>query len=135
MRYQLLDSVVRKSASKATWATLQEEICVYNLQGYTYGVFVLLKKYFKTSIPHSFFRAIRPSRFKLSILKYKIAHTDIFSQDNRFKAGIERFILIFFLSPEPIWKKMLLFIYPEVIFTPLVIVWRRVTLLNLGSNK
>lgn len=145
IRYQLLDAVIRRSklslqASRNIakqsqkglppfdsaqgklprndiWEGLARTIKEYRLEGYLYGVFVLLKKYFKTPIPRSFLLAIRPSRFALDVTRFATSHTDIFSQDSRMKAGIGRFILIFLLSPEPLWKKMLLFIHPEVLST------------------
>jgi len=117
IRYQLLDAVARKNMLKETWEELEATIRNFHLEGYTYGVFLLLKKYFKTPIPPSFLQTIRPDSLKFQVTSYKINHTDIFSQDSRMKAGIERFILIFFLSPEPLWKKSFLFIHPEVLYT------------------
>jgi len=113
MRYQLLDAVIRKGFRE--WRKLVQSIKEYELEGYVYGVFVLLKKYFHTPIPPSFFTSICPSRFALYVSRFAIRHVDIFSQDTRTKAGIQRFLLIFLLSPNPIWKKALLIIHPEVI--------------------
>lgn len=115
IRYQLLDAVIRKGFND--WKELAQTIKEYKLEGYVYGVFVLLKRYFKTPIPSSFFSAICPPSYKLQVLSYKVQHIDIFSQDSRTKAGVKRFILIFLLSPEPLWKKIVLFIHPEVIYT------------------
>jgi len=98
---------------------LVQTIKKYHLEGYVYGVFILLKKYFKTPLPPSFLRVIRPPSFKFQVTSYKINHTDIFCQDNRVNAGISRFILIFLLSPNPFWKKMFLFLHPEVLHTAL----------------
>ena len=156
IRYQLLDAVIRKSSlsfrakgeksSEAQfasrflsrnkllrndWKELARTIKEYRLEGYLYGVFILLKKYFKTPIPQSFFTSIRPSIYptspfsfewlrgagKLIVIKYIVRHVDIFSQDSRMKAGMERFILIFLLSPEPFWRKTTLFVHPEVLYT------------------
>jgi hypothetical protein len=141
MRYQLLDSVVRKSrlsfrtiseksrsgtrfarslandtgARDDAWEELVHTINDYHLQGYTYGVFLLLKKYFHTPIPPSFLQSIRPKWYMLHVTCYIVKHVDIFSQDTRTKAGIQRFILIFLLSPNPWWKKILLAIHPQTI--------------------
>jgi len=113
IRYQLLDAVIRRGFYD--WKKLAQTIKDYRLEGYVYGAFVLLKKYFKTPIPRSFLLTICPSRFALYVTHFKIRHVDIFSQDNRTKAGIERFILIFLLSPESFWKKTLLFLHPDII--------------------
>jgi hypothetical protein len=115
VRYQLLDAVIRKASNKQTWKDLQNNILQYNLEGYVYGVFILLTKYFKTPIPKSFFHAIRPSSFKKRVNMHYLKRVDIFSQDHRVKAGVVRFILIFLLSPEPIWKKMSIFFYIKIL--------------------
>jgi len=114
VRYQLLDAVIRKNGTKNAWNDVQNTIREYRLEGYVYLAFVLLKKYFKTPIPRSFLAAIRPSHLKFQISHFVAHHVDIFSQDSRTKAGIERFMLIFLLSPEPWRRKLLLFLHPEV---------------------
>lgn len=115
MRYQLLDAVIRKGSRE--WGELANTIKEYKLEGYIYGVFVLLKKYFKTPIPSSFLTVIRPRSYMLYVTRYIIKYVNIFSQDSRMKAGIQRIFLIFLLSPEPFWKKLLLFIHPKVLYT------------------
>jgi len=114
IRYQLLDSVVRKSMRPKSLRELKETILSFQLEGYVYLVFILLKKYCKIPIPQSFLTSIQPSPFKKWITDIFLKRIDIFSGDSRLKAGIERFILIFFLSPEPLWRKSFLFIHPEV---------------------
>ena len=115
IRYQLLDSVIRKSVTTEIWSDLATTINQYQLQGYIYPVFTLLKKYCKTSIPRSFFRSIESSPFNKRVQDIFLKRVDIFSSDSRFKAGIERFMLVFLLSPEPIWKKSLLIIHPDML--------------------
>lgn len=117
VRYQLLDAVIRKSATKKVWNDVQNTVTEYHLEGYLYLVFIILRKYFKTPVPQSFITAIRPSLSKRKVSSHFFKRVDIFSQDNRVKAGIERFILIFLLSPEPLAKKLFLFIHPEVLHT------------------
>ncbi|MFH1188855.1 MAG: nucleotidyltransferase family protein [bacterium] len=117
VRYQLLDTIIRKSATKKTWNDVQNTVTTYRLEGYVYTVFILLRKYFKTPIPQSFFTTICLSPFKKKISNYLIKRVDVFSQDSRMRAGIKRFILIFLFSPEPWVKKLLLFIHPEVLYT------------------
>ena len=130
VRYQLLDAVIRKSVTRSArpfdfaqgdmhglWKELEHTIKKYQLEGYAYGVFMLLKKYFKTPIPQSFISEIQPSSFKRRVSAYFLKRVDIFSQDSRVNAGISRFILIFLLSPNPLWKKLFLFFQPEVLYT------------------
>jgi len=116
-RYQLLDAAIRKSAPrKDMWGELANTIKDYKLEGYVYGVFLLLKKYFKTPIPPSFILAIRPKWYMLHVACYIVKHVDIFSQESRIKAGIQRFILIILLSPNPFWIKIFIFFHPEVLY-------------------
>ena len=119
VRYQLLDAVIRRSTTKEMWRALITTIKEYRLDGYVYLVFVLLKKYYKTPLPPSFIPTITPPPFKKWIAHKIAKRTNIFSQDTRAKAGITRFILIFLLSPEPMWKKIFLFVHPEVVHTEL----------------
>lgn len=113
IRYQLLDSVIRKRFDD--WESLAQTIKEYRLEGYIYGVFILLKKYYKTPISSAFINTICSSRYTLHVARFAINKVDIFSQENRTKAGIARFILIFLLSPESFLKKTLLFFHPEVL--------------------
>lgn len=115
VRYQLLDSVIRKGATRKVWYDVEKTIITYHLQGYLYLVFILLDKYFKTPIPQSVISTIQPSLFKKSASTYLVKKKDIFSQDDRTKAGIERFILVFLLSPEPFWRKIFLIGHPTTI--------------------
>ncbi len=123
IRYQLLDAVIRKSATNKVWAELTHTIQSYQLNSYIYFVFVLLKKYCKTPIPRSFLSIIRPSPFKKAVTDMFSRRVDVFSGDSRLKAGVERFILIFFLSPEPFGKKLLLFVHPDVLGLTVKVAW------------
>lgn len=123
IRYQLLDAVIRKSATHKVWAELTHTIQSYQLNSYIYLVFILLKKYCKTPIPRSFISLIRPSPFKKAITDIFSRRVDVFSGDSRLKAGVERFILIFFLSPEPFGKKLLLFVHPDVLALTIKVAW------------
>jgi signal peptidase I len=121
VRYRLLDAVIRKgsltnyTSRNNMWVDLANTIKIFHLEGYCYGVFLFLKKYFKTPIPQSFFIAIHPKRYMLLIINFMYPRVDVFSQNNRTVAGITRFILIFFLSPEPLWKKIMIMIYFDTV--------------------
>lgn len=131
VRYQFLDTIIRTSSLSfrspiggeksrnakrfGNWEELAAIIKEYRLEGYLYLVFVILKKYYKTPIPPSFFRAIAPSRFALYVIHHIAQRVDIFSQNNQVQERIERMIFVFFLSPEPFIKKALLFFHPETI--------------------
>ncbi len=115
IRFQLLDIVIRKSQNKKTWEELKKIISIFQFNGYLFAVFVLAKNKFKTPFPQSFITDTQPSFFKRIFCLFFLKRVDIFSQESRVKAGIKRFILIFLLSPEPLWKKILLFFHKDTI--------------------
>lgn len=115
IRYQLLDGVIRKGASKKIWIELAQTIRVFQLEGYVYLVFIFLRKYCKTPVPKVFMDEIQPTPFKKWISNFFYRRVDVFGGDSRLKAGIERLMLIILLSPEPMGKKLLLFIHPDTI--------------------
>ncbi len=126
LRYQLLDSIIKKRSSldnsvqgklshKSMWEELQQTIRDYQLEGYVYGVFLLLKKYYNTPFPKSFLLDIRPRSYTLFFIRYIINHVEIFNQESRTYAGIKRFIIIFLLSPNKLSKKINIIFDPEVV--------------------
>lgn len=81
-------------------------IAKYKLSNFTGPVFHLSQKHFSTALPG-------PLRKEGMTLK-KI---NVFDDQTRFEAGVERFSNLFHLSPNPIWVKMWVFLNPEVILT------------------
>lgn len=134
-RYFLLNCVITKSASPLVWKNVKETILKYRLQGYVYLVFVLLKKHYKTPVPSRLLRSIAPSWGKRKILLSLVNKIDIFSQDARLNAGVERFILIFILSPEPVWKKMYVFFHPDTLQSTFFILKKKIVKSFKVNNK
>lgn len=128
-RYQFLDVIIRKHCTKKIWREIQTTIHKYELEGYLYLVFVLLKKHFKTPIPKEFMMKITPSWFKKIVSTYYSNHINIFNIDTQLKAGIGRFILVFLLSPNPIWKKIFLLFYPDTINALLTVIKKQGSIL------
>lgn len=129
VRYSLLNSVILKSKSSLFWKKLRLTIKKFHLEGYSYLPFLILKRYYKTPIPPSFISSIVPSWSKKKISWFLLQKTNIFNNDSRFKAGIERFILIFVLSPSPIWKKIWVFFHKDTIQTILSLIRK------IGANS
>lgn len=123
VRYQLLDAVVRKAGNEKVWKDITHTILSFQLDGYLYLVFILLRKYCKTPIPNSFLRMIRPNGFKKIAIDVFESQCNVFGEGSRLKAGIERFVLVFLLSPEPMWRKALLFVYPETLISIIRVIW------------
>ncbi len=126
-RYELMDKVIRRSGfRKPDWEKMAEMVGRYQVSGYVYPVFVLLKKYYHTPIPGFFLGRIRPAKDKLGYLKPLLQNdTLIFDDEPRLQAGRERFKHLFHLSPKPLWQKMGVFINRAVIYSVWWLFWMR----------
>ena len=118
------DSSLRSSLRMTGWESLLQKIKKYHLQNFVYPVFVLLKKYYKTPLPKNFFHQIEPSNLQ-TLKLYNFKNLNIFDDEPRIKAGINRFKYLFFFSPNPLWKKALVFLNPQVIYSVLWTLKRR----------
>ena len=86
-RLDFLDTVIRKShLKKQDWIDIKTTINDYYLENYIGPVFFLLKKYYSTSVPDFI-------NFK-SFINYK--NLNIFDDESRLEAGVNRFKNIFF---------------------------------------
>ncbi len=114
-RYEFLNKVIKKTKNKEKFF---KEILViikkYKLNNFSYPVFYLLKKYYQTPLPNDFLSRIKPSSF-LTLKLYNFKNLNIFNDEPRLKAGISRFLNLFLLSPNPWWKKILVFFNFQVI--------------------
>ena len=126
-RYQFLDRVIRFSISwqKSTkkdllWLNLSKLINRYQLNNFVYPSFLLLKKYYATPLPQSFLLSIKPKNFLTSQLINRLIKINIFNDESRIKAGINRFLNLFLFSPQPIWQKLMVFFHPQVVYS---IIW------------
>ena len=107
----------------------------YRLQNFVYPVFLLLKKYYKTPIPVSFFKSIQPINSLILKLVNSLTKTNIFNDEPRITAGIRRFQNLFWLSPEPLWRKLFVFVNPQVVYTIIWLVVRRLKGLRVIKLK
>jgi len=55
-----------------------------------------------------------------------INYDNIFNDEPRLHAGINRFKNLFLLSPGPLWKKILIFFNPQVIFAVFWVFWKKI---------
>ncbi len=121
-RYQFLDTVIRRGLNsrshrndkKINWQRIAQKIKEYQLQNFVYPVFFLLKKHYHTPIPSSFLSSIKPSSVDTFTPLHKI---NIFNDEPRIRAGIKRFLYLFLLSPNPFYKKILVFFNPAVVYS------------------
>lgn len=116
-RYRFLDTVIKKCRPTANdWEKIQLIINNYRLNNFVYPVFILLKKYYKTPFPGQFIRNIQPVNPLTRKLVNLLISTNIFDDPSRFRAGVNRFINLFLLSPNPWRKRLLVFTNLNVIY-------------------
>jgi hypothetical protein len=126
-RFQFFDIVVRKSKLNArNWQNIGKTIAKYQLNNFAYPVFYLAKKYYQTPIPNSFLKQIKPVNPLANKLINKLTLNSILTDEPRIKAGVNRFKNLFFLSPNPLWKKIFVFFNPQVIYSIFFVVFNRI---------
>lgn len=118
-RLYFIHELVRINRKKIKWDELINTVKRFSLEAYIYPAFLLMGRYFRTPLPRSIWKRLTIQSYKKKVIEFSIRNSDIFSEDTRLRAGVLRFTLIFLLSPEPIWKKILLFIHPDTITTAL----------------
>lgn len=118
-RLEFLAKIISKNI-KTNWEEIGTTILTYKLQNFVYPVFLLLRKYYKTSIPQIFLRQIIPASGKLNYINKNILKINIFNDEPRIRSGVTRFKNLLFLSPQPWWKRLLIIFNLQVIYS---IIW------------
>lgn len=90
-------------------------IIKYKLQNYIYPVFIFMERYYGIKIPRSFLTNLRPGWFARWYIDRFIKENDRFENQTRIAAGIERFRNIFFLSPQPFYLRIRIFLRREIL--------------------
>ena len=119
-RLEFLDKVIRKAfpvSPPEVFLALTKKVLDYRLQNFVYPVFLLLKKYYQTPLPDKFLNSIRPDQKRLSYIKKNILKINIFNDETRIQAGINRFKNLFFLSPHPLWRRLMIVFNIQVIYS------------------
>lgn len=125
-RYEFLNQVIKKTKKlNETLTKVQDDIEKYKLNNFVYPVFYLLKKHYQTPLPNNFLSQIKPSNF-LTLKLYNFRNFNIFDDETRIQAGIHRFLNLFLLSPNPWWKKILVFFNFQVIAAVLWSVYKKI---------
>lgn len=135
-RYQFMDKIIRSQQFRAgrnnnnkEWEEISQKIKEYRLENFVFPAFKLLEKYYDSPIPRSFFISLKPLHLYTLIFFHK---TNIFDSEPRIIAGINRFKNLFFLSPQPLWEKVLVFLNPQVVYSVFWIMWKK--LFSFFSN-
>jgi len=116
-RYDFMKSIISKEQQNfSKIAKLAKE---YKLMNFIYPVFLILQKYYGLNFDRDFLNDIRPDSSFARVRKmlYKL---NIFDEEQRINSGIERFKNLFYLSPEPFFRKVMVFLDKQVIYT---IIW------------
>ncbi len=116
-RYHLLHNIIKKQ--KIDFKEVVKKIQKYNMANFVFPVYFFLKKYYESPIPDMFLRQIKPHAKTERYIKRNIFPTNILEGELRLQSGIDRFRHIFFLSPNPLRKKILAFLEPQVIYSVL----------------
>lgn len=127
-RLDFLNKVVRKSRlSINDWQNIASTINKYQLTNFVYPVFVLLKKYYQTPLPDFMYGSVVTDPY------YNFKNLNIFNDEPRLHAGVNRFVLIFLLSPRPLWRKLFIFFNPAAIGSILWVIWKKLS--SFFSNQ
>ena len=116
-RLDLLDKVIRMNLNNELLKQVQEDILKYKLQNFVYPVFLLLKKYYSTPLSRKFLDSIKPDERKMRYIQKNILRINIFDDETRIQAGVTRFRNLFFLSLNPIWRKILIIFNIQVLYS------------------
>jgi hypothetical protein len=116
-RLELLHRVIvrahRERGGKKLFTDLAQKVKEYRLENFITPIFFLLRKYYNTPLP--------------TYLTIEKIDVNIFDSEPRVAGGVRRFINLFFLSPNPPWKKLLVFLEPQVIVYVLFALGRKLS--------
>lgn len=115
-RLEFLAKIIKMNKS-VDWQKIAVEINNYNLQNFVYPVFLMLRKYYSVIFFANFISSIQPKKRVIKYINDNILKMNIFDGDSRIRAGITRFKNLFYLSPNPWWKKVLVIFNPAVIYS------------------
>src|SRR3989344_5224599 len=115
-RLSFIDKVIRKD-KKIDWKEMAEKIEEYKLNNFMYPGLLLLKKYFLTPVDGNIMSGLKPGRRESAFIQHKALKENIFNDEERISAGINRIKYIFILSSEPLIKKFLVFFQPAVLYS------------------
>ncbi len=125
-RYDFIDKIIKTSTPD--YKRITEVIKKYHLQNFVYPCFIILKKYYKTPINKNMLKEIKPNKRLLYYIKNNILDIDVFDEEERVDGGKRRFKMIFFLSPYPIYRKILIFFNKEVLYSIFLVFYRKLKL-------
>lgn len=100
-----------------------DKIKRYKIQNFVYPGFALVNKHFDTPLFPKFMKLIAPAAGAKKYVDEIVNTADIDRAEDHLAAGINRFKNIFYLSPRPWHRKILVFFNPAVIYS---LIWSMV---------
>lgn len=113
-RYRFISIIIK--SSNFNYNIIEKKIKNYQLENFIYPCFLLLEKFNFASLPSSFLSSIKPSKKRMAYIEKNILKTNIFNDKGRVESGARRFQNLFFLSPNPIYIRLKIFLKAEVVF-------------------
>ena len=97
----------------------------YKLRNFVFPTFYFLKKYYDDMLPVWFVESIKPESRPFRYFGKSIRGKSIFDELTRVKSGMLRFKHLFYLSPNPGYKKLFILFNVQVVFMVLWILKKR----------
>lgn len=119
-RLKFLNKIVcyyRKNMTNELGEEIVDRVKYYQLQNFVYPGFVMLNARLGLVFPQRIIDRIKPDRSVLKYIDKLIRHQNIIDREDQLAAGINRFKNIFYLSPRPLRRKILIFLNPAVIYS------------------
>lgn len=125
-RYEFLRMVLKKEHINST--QIVSVAAFYKLTSFIYPVFWFLWKYYSDLYAKTIIDAIQLSPVIEKTLIKQIITIDIFADATRIKAGIQRFKLIFFFSPNSMIRKMTIVFSLPILYSIAWVILKKVQL-------
>lgn len=133
-RLKFLHKIVcyyRKELTNGLGEEIIDKIKHYQLQNFVYPGFAILSARFGRVSPQRITDNIKPGRPAVKYIDKLIRRQNIIGREDQLAAGINRFKNIFYLSPRPWYRKILVFFNPAVIYS---LIWTLAKKLDRWRN-
>lgn len=123
-RYELMKNIIK--GQKVNFNKMLEIIIKYKLEDFVYPVFYFLKKTYSSPIDKKFLRVLEKRMKSSQYFRKIISKISIFEDEGRLVSGVNRFKNIYELSPNPQLYKIWIFLNPQVIYSVVWVLQKRV---------
>lgn len=134
-RLELIGKIIKLNKNRINWIQITEKINDYKVKNFVYPGFSFLRKYYSTLLPSGFMNKIKPDKDKLEYINTNLLKINIFDDERRVEAGINRFKNIFYLSAQKNYLKFLIFFSPSVIYSVFWVLVNKLRFSFSGDRK